>query len=73
VKEAREPKDAGERMTKQISGESSHFETQISAHSSANVVGEGLMNEVSLDLIIQKPSASNLTDYGRRHNTLNII
>ncbi|PMD32834.1 hypothetical protein L207DRAFT_178991 [Hyaloscypha variabilis F] len=45
VKEAREPKDTGERVTKQISEESSHLETQISAHSSANVVGEGLMNE----------------------------
>ena len=73
MNETREPKDAGERVTKQISEESSHLETQISAHSSANVVGEGLMNEVSLDLIIQKLSSSNLTDYGRRHNTLNII
>ncbi len=52
MKEAREPKDAGERVTKQISEESNQLETQISAHSSANVVGEGLMNEVSLDLII---------------------
>ncbi|KAE9367290.1 hypothetical protein N431DRAFT_382891 [Stipitochalara longipes BDJ] len=55
VKEAREFRNSSERGGKQIS-EESHLETQPSMHSSTDVDG-GLTSEISLDLIIQKPSS----------------
>jgi hypothetical protein len=73
AKEATGSKGSIGRWRNQLSNEIDHLETQPSVHSSANVGDERLISEISLDIIIQKPSSYHLPESGREPNTLNII